>query len=85
LSRDQEYRPEEGATHREQQILKYENFASYQGSVVWGTNRLPLQQEVAQSGRKDWIRIERISENARIPNRRSKLAAEHDLYSIEAV
>ena len=50
LSRQPEYRPEEGATHREQQILRPQNFENYQVTVIWQEESPLLQQEL-QIGR----------------------------------
>jgi len=71
--------------HPEQEILKPENFASYQVLVAWGTNQLQLQQELPQLRKKDLISIQRLSEDVRIPTQGSKLTAGHDLYSIEVL
>jgi len=38
LNRRLEYRPEEGATHREQQILQPKQIGKLQIAVVWGSN-----------------------------------------------
>ena len=43
LSRRPEYGPEEGARHREQQILRPEHFGKFQIAVVWGDEPPPLQ------------------------------------------
>jgi len=40
-----EYRPEEGATHREQQILQPQQFGTFQIAVVWGSNAEQLQRD----------------------------------------
>jgi len=85
LSRRPEYRPEEGATHREQQILKPQHFGKFQIAVVWGTNSEQLHQEWPQLEKEMRIRIQRLDEKARIPTKGSKLAAGHDLYSIEDI
>jgi len=85
LSRRPEYRPEEGATHREQQILKPQHFGKFQIAVVWWTYSEQLQQELPQLEKEMCIRIERLDEKARIPTKGSKLAAGHDLYSIEDI
>jgi dUTP pyrophosphatase len=85
LSRRPEYRPEEGATHREQQILQPKHFGKYQISVIWGSGSQQLQQGLPQIEKETGIRIQRLSEEARIPTRGSRLAAGHDLYSIEDI
>ena len=83
LSRGPEYRPEEGATHREQQILRPEHFGKFQIAVVWGDESPSLQQELPHLKKENLIRVQRLIEDARIPTRGSKLAAGHNLYSIE--
>ena len=85
LSRRPEYRPEEGATHCEQQILKPKNFAKYQIAVIWGSGSQQLQQVLPQGEKEMSIQIQRLSDEARIPTRGSRLAAGHDLYSIEEI
>ena len=79
LSRWPEYRPEEGAEHRKQSILKPENFElslihaddEYEG-YIWE----PEPQE------SKGFRIKRLSPKATIPTKGSRLAAGHDLYAI---
>ena len=85
LSRRPEYRPEEGATHHEQQILQPKHFGKFQIAVVWGTDSEQLQQELPHMEKEIGIRIQRLDEKARIPTKGSKLAAGHDLYSIEDI
>ena len=83
LSRRQEYCHGEGATHREQRILRPEHFGKFQIAVVWGDEPLPFQQELPHPNKENLVRIQRLIEDARISTRESKLAAGHDLYSIE--
>jgi len=64
LSRRPEYRPEEGATHREQQILKPQHFGKFQIAVVWGTHSEQLQEELPQLEKEMRIRIQRLDEKA---------------------
>jgi len=85
LSRPPEYSPEEGATHREQQILKPQHFGKFQIAVAWGTDSEQLQQELPHMEKEIGIRIERLDEKAGIPTKGSKLAAGHDLYSIKDI
>ena len=59
-----EYRTKEGATHREQQILKPQHLGKFQIAVVWGTHSEQLQQELAQLEKKECIRIQRHDEKA---------------------
>ena len=83
LSRRPEYRPEERATHREQQILRPEHFGKFHIAVVWGDEPSLLQQELPHPKRENLVQIQRLIEDPSIPSRGSKLAAGHDLYSIE--
>jgi len=52
---------------------------------VWGTQSEQLQQELPQLEKEICIRIQRLDEKAQIPTKGSKLAAGHDLYSIEDI
>ena len=85
LSRQPEYRPEGGATHREQHILRPEHFGSYQITVVWGDKSPPPQQGLPYPKKENLVRIQRLIEDACIPTRESILAAGHDLYSIKTL
>ena len=85
LSRRPEYRPEGGATHREQQILRPEHFGKFQIAVVWDDEPPPFQQELPYPKKENLVRIQRLTEGAPIPTRGWKLAAGHDLYSIETL
>jgi len=85
LSRRPEYRPEKGGTHREQQILQPKHFGKFQIAIVWGSNAEQLQQGLPEMEKETGIRVQRLSEDARIPTKGSKLAAEHDLYSSEDI
>ena len=85
LSRRPEYRPEEGATHREQQILRPQNFEDDQVTIIW-QEEFPLpQQELPHPEKENVVRVQRLIEDARIPTRGSKFAAGHNLYSIETL
>jgi len=83
LSRRPEYHPEEGATLREQQILQPKYFGKFQIAVVWGLKAEQLQKGLPQMEKEMGIRVQRLSEDAQIPTKGSKLAAGHDLYSSE--
>ena len=85
LGRRPEYRPEKGATHHEQQILKPQHFGKFQIAVVWGTDSEQLQQELPCMEKEMGIRIQRLDGKARIPTKGSKLAAGHHRYSIEDI
>ena len=72
LSRRPEYRPQEGATHREQSILKPEHFEI---SCCHGKDRIQVglvKQEVTATNR---LRIQRLSQQAIIPTKGSRMAA----------
>jgi len=85
LSRRPENHPEEGATHRKQQILQPKHFGKFQISIIGGSNAEQVQQGLAQMEREMGIRVQRLSEDSRILPYGSKLAAGHDLYSIENI
>jgi len=84
LSRQPEYRPEEGATYREQQILQPKHSGKFQLAVVWGLNVEQLQQGLPQwkGNRNSGTKTLRRRTN---PDKGSKLAAGHDLYSGENI
>jgi len=85
LSRRPEYGPEEGATNGEQQILQPKHFGKFQITVVWDSNKEQLQQGLPQIEKEIGIGVQRLSEDAQIPTKGSKLAAGHDLYSSEDI
>jgi len=85
LSRRPEYRLQEGATHHEQQILQPKHFGKFQIAVVWGSKAEQLEQGLPQMEKDMGIRVQRLSEDRRIPTKGSKLAAGHDLYSSEEI
>ena len=85
LSRRPEYRPEEGATNREQQILRPEHFSKFPITVVWGDEPSVFQQELPYPKKENLVRIQRLIEDSRIPTTRLKFADGHDLYSIETL
>ena len=85
LSRQPEYHPEEAATHRQQQILRPQNFENYQIAVILGEESLLLQQESPHPEKENLIRVQRLIEDARIPTIGSKFTAGHDLHSIKSL
>jgi len=78
LSRRPEYRPEEGACHSKQPILKSEHF---QISVIHQKRRAEtaLIPETLESGN---LRIIKLSDKAMIPTKGSRFAAGHDIYTL---
>ena len=80
LSRRAEYSPEEGATHREQTILKPEHCQvslchkrdGIQVSLVEGTKRMTNR-----------LRVNRVQQNAIVPTKGSRMAAGHDIYTLK--
>ena len=78
LSRQPEYRPEEGARLSELSILKSEHFqisVIHQGRIV----ETALIPETRESGN---LRIMKLSDKAIIPTRGSRFAAGHDIYAL---
>jgi len=82
LSRRPEYRPEEGAEHTEQSILKPEHFSI---SLVQDepvreklTKRMLVQQAAA-------IEVIKMAAKATLPSRGSRFSAGHDLYALENI
>jgi len=82
LSRRLEYRPEEGAEHTEQSILKPEHFSIslVQDAPVQEklTKRMLVQQAAA-------IQVMKMASKATLPTRGSRLSVGHDLYALEDV
>ena len=80
LSRRPEYRPEEGARHSEQSILKSKHF---QISVIHQKRsaETPLIPETCEAGN---LRIMKVSDKAIIPTQGSRFAAGHDIYALTA-
>ena len=78
LSRRAEYRPEEGARHSEQSILKSEHFQisviHQKGSAE--TALIPGKHEPTS------LRLMKLSEKAIIPTKRSRFVAGHDIYAL---
>ena len=83
LSRQPEYRPEEGATHREQSILKPDHF---QISLVQiGHNQEDEGYESHISEQDYSLRIKLLSSKAKMPTKGSRMAAGYDLYAMDEV
>ena len=80
LSRRREYRPEEGAEHRKQSILKPENFEL---SLIHADDEDEGYISEPEPEESKGIRIKRLSPKATIPTKGSRLAAGHDLYAIK--
>jgi len=82
LSRRPEYRPEEGAEHTEQSILKPEHFSIslVQDEPVQEklTKRMLVQQAAA-------IQVMKMASKATLPTRGSRFSAGHDIYALEDV
>jgi len=78
LSRRPEYRPEAGARHSEQSIVKSEHF---QISVIYQKQsaETPLISEIREAGN---LRIVKLSDKAIIPTKGSLFAAGHDIYAL---
>ena len=78
LSRRPEYRPEEGARHSEQSILKSEHF---QISVIHQKRgaETALIPETRESG---ILRVMKLSEKAIIPTKGAQFAAGDDIYAL---
>ena len=83
LSRRPEYRPEEGATHREQSILKPDHFQI--SFVQIGHDQEDEGYESDISEQDDSLRIKLLSSKAKMPTKGSRMAAGHDLYAMEEV
>ena len=80
LSRRPEYRPEEGAAHSEQSILKPEHF---QISIVRG--EIEGRFDTGNTELEHRIRIKRLSNDAILPTKGSRMAAGHDLYALNDI
>jgi len=79
LSRRPEYRPEEGAKHSEQSILKPEHF---QISLIHEDDEDEGYMSEPEPTLKNGIRVKRLSSKAILPTKGSRLAAGHDIYAI---
>ena len=80
LSRQPEYRPEGGATHREQSILKPEHFEL---SVCHRKDRIQISLVRKITPASNRLRIKRLSKCAKKPTKDSRMAAGHDIYALE--
>jgi len=78
LSRLPEYRPEEGARHSEQSILKSEHF---QISVI-DQKRSAKTALIPESRESGNLRIMKLSDKAIIPTKRARFEAGHDIYAL---
>jgi len=79
LSRRPEYRPEEGANHSQQSILKPEHI---QISLIHEDDKAGgyiLEPEPARGNR---VRVKRLSNKGILPTKGSRLAAGHDIGAI---
>jgi len=79
LSRRPEYRPEEGARHSEQSILKWEHF---QISVVH-RKRNAETALVPEKREHTSLMIMKLSDKAIIPTKGSRFAPGHDIYALK--
>ena len=80
LSRRPEYHPEGGATHREQSILKQEYFEL---SVCYRKDRIQISLVGKELPASNQLRIQRLSKDAKIPKKGSRMVAGHDIHAIE--
>ena len=80
LSRWPEYRPEEGATHREQSILKPEHF---ERSCCHRKDRIQVGLVKRNAKTTNRLRIKRLSKQVIIPTKGSRMAAGHDIYALK--
>jgi len=78
LGRRPDYRPEEGARHSEQSILKSEHF---QISIIH-QKRSPETALTPEKREPTSLRIMRLSDKAIIPTKGSMFAAGHDIYAL---
>jgi len=78
LSRRREYRPEQGARHSEQSILKSEHF---QISVIH-QKRSAETALIPEKREPTTLRIMKLSDKAIIPTKGSRFAAGHDIYAL---
>jgi len=80
LSRRPEYRLEEGATHREQTILKPEHF---EVSLCHRKDRIQVSLVEGKKQITSRLRIKRLQRNAILPTKGSRVAAGHDIYTLK--
>jgi len=79
LSRQPEYRPEEGAKHSEQSILKPEHF---QISLIHEDDEDEGYISEPEAATRNGVRVKRLSNNAILPTKGSRVVAGHDIYAI---
>jgi len=80
LSRRLEYRLEEGPTHREQTILKPEDF---EVSLCHRKDRIEVTLVEGKRRITNRLRIQRLQRNAIVPTKSSRIAAGHDIYALK--
>jgi len=80
LSRRPEYRHEEGATHRQQTILKTEHF---EVSLCHRKYRIQVSLVEGKKLITNRLRIKRLQRNAISSTKGSRLAAGHDIYALK--
>jgi len=80
LSRRPEYRPEEGATHREETILKPEHF---EVSLCHKKERIQVSLVEGKKRITNRLRIKRLQQYAIVPTKGSRMAAGHDIYALK--
>ena len=80
LSRRPEYCLEDGATHREQTILKPEHF---EVSLCHRKDRIQVSLVEGKQRTTNRVRIKRLQQNAIIRTKGSRMAAGHDIYALK--
>jgi len=80
LSRRPEYHLEEGATHREQTILKPEHF---EASLCHRKDRIQVSLVEGKKRITNRLRIKRLQRNAIIPTKGSRMPAGQDIYALK--
>jgi len=80
LSRRPEYRLEEGATHREQTILKPEPF---EVSLCHRKDRIQVSRVEGKKRITNRLRIKILQRNAIIPTKDTRIAAGNDIYALK--
>ena len=83
LSRRPEYRPEEGATHCEQSILKPDHFQISLVQVGYKDEDEGYESDNAEEHNS--LRIKLLTSRAKMPTNGSRMAAGHDLYAMENI
>ena len=80
LNRRPEYRPEAGATHREQSILKPEHFEI---SCCHRKERIQVGLVKRKATTTNRLRIKRLSQQVITPTKGWRMAAGHDIYAVK--